>query len=97
MSGSGSSAGDERFIPASAVVSRSVGDETVLVNLDSERYFSLNRTGAVIWGQLSAGGSRADALAQVLSEFEIDQTTANQDLGELVSALVSAGLLEPAP
>ncbi|MEZ5409730.1 MAG: PqqD family protein [Acidimicrobiales bacterium] len=81
-------------IPAS-VVSRTVGDELVLVDLDSERYFSLNATGATIWEELAAGRSAVQALNQLTAKFDVTEEIARADLDELVEALVSSGLLFP--
>jgi hypothetical protein len=79
---SDSSNGSQQYTSPPSVVSRTVGGETVLVDLDGERYFSVNETGSLIWAELSAGRSTSEALAR-------------QDLDELVAALVEAGLLIP--
>lgn len=85
----------QHFTPPTSVVSRSVGDELVLVDLDTERYFSLNATGATIWEQLSTGRSVGDALSELLAKFDVSEETARADVDELVEALVVSGLLRP--
>lgn len=78
----------------SSVVARVVGDETVIVDLDSERYFTLNHTGATIWSALSAGMSAAKAEDDLVEQFGVARDAAASDVGELVGELVGLGLLE---
>lgn len=65
----------------------------MLVDLEGERYFSLNGTGAVIWEELSQGRSASDAAARIVADFSVDVETARADATELAQALVEAGLL----
>ena len=85
---------DARYEPAAGILSRKVGDEIVLVDLDGELYFSLNPSGSVAWGQLAAGSSFDTAVAAVVEAFEVDPTVARADLSDLVAELVDTGLLE---
>lgn len=96
MSGQGAINDEARFEPAPSVVSREVGSDLVLVDLDAEQFHSLNPVGAVIWGGLSDGGSIRSVLSTVTSGFEIDEATARADLVELVESLLALGLLVPA-
>lgn len=96
MSGQAAIADESRFEPAPSVVSRVVGSDLVLVDLDAEQFHSLNPVGALIWGGLSDGGSVRSVLSSVTSEFEIDEVTARADLVELVESLLALGLLVPA-
>jgi hypothetical protein len=83
--------------PASAlqpnpnVVSRRVGDGTVLVHLATNRIFELNETGARIWELLGEG---CPALADTISaEFGIDRSVAAEAVDRLVGQLRAEGLL----
>src|SRR5690242_19815901 len=49
------------------VVSCALGDGVTLLDMQSEKYFSLNETGAVVWNQAKSGATLAqlcDAIAQ---------------------------------
>lgn len=96
MTGQGTIADESRFEPSPSVVSRVVGSELVLVDLDAEQFHSLNQVGAVIWGGLSDGGSIRSVLSAITSEFEIDEATARADIVDLVGNLLALGLLRPA-
>lgn len=83
------------YIPASSVAVRKVGDETVIVDLDDEQYYSLNETGTVVWAALSSGGTTADAAEELTEQFDVSPEQAACDAEELVELLVESGLLLP--
>lgn len=95
MTGEAAIGSGSRFQPAGSVVSRVVGADLVLVDLDAEQFHSLNPVGALIWNELSGGGSVGSALVRVTAEFDVDDSTAKADTIELVEQLLSMGLLVP--
>lgn len=82
--------------PSPNVMSREVAGETVLVDLDSELYFSLNQTGAFIWSGVTSGLGCGEIADAVVERFGIEHDRASADVGRLVDELVEAGLLLPA-
>lgn len=80
-------------IPAQ-VMSRQVGDETVLLDLASGMYFGLDGVGKRIWETVADGKSLAEAVAVITSEFEADEAQVQADVIEFASDLVERGLLE---
>ena len=77
--------------PNPNVVSRRVGDGTVLVNLATNGIFELNETGARIWELVTEG---CPALADTISaEFSIDRPAAASAVDRLIQELQAAGLL----
>jgi hypothetical protein len=78
-------------------VSSRVGDEIVVLDLDSCLYYSLDPVGARIF-ELIERPTRLDAvLDTVVAEFEVDAQTARTDLLALVHALVAQKLVEAHP
>ena len=47
------------------VVSRTVGDDMILLDLESGTYYTLNSVGAVIWKELERGAARDGVLDAV--------------------------------
>lgn len=84
---------DRRYQPSPDVRATLVDGSIVLLNLDTDLYFSLNRTGSCVWGALEAGGSGQDALAAVLGRFDVPEATAISDLRQLLQRLSDAGLI----
>lgn len=75
------------------VVSRRVGDEVVLVNLKTNRIFTLSRTGSRFWELFAAGGDRAAIEAQMLEEFDVDRDGLSSEIDRLLQELRKAGVV----
>jgi hypothetical protein len=75
------------------VMSRLVGDETVLLDLSSGVYFGLDGVGKRIWESLTEGQSLSDTVAVIVAEFEVDEAQAQADVIEFASDLLQRGLL----
>ena len=75
------------------VMSRMVGDETVLLDLSSGVYFGVDGVAKVIWESVADGKSLGEAAAEIAAEFEVDEATAQADVVAFVSDLIERGLL----
>jgi Coenzyme PQQ synthesis protein D (PqqD) len=78
------------------VVSRRVGDEVVLVQLERDQLFSLNPTGARAWELLSDDQDLGTIEATIANEFGVDREEVRRELDSLVAALERAQLVEKA-
>jgi len=84
---------DEIGIDKSLVEWREVEGEIVALDLKRSDYFTLNRTGALLWSKLKDGTTRGE-LAQLLSsDFEISAEQASADVDEFLLTLKERGLL----
>jgi hypothetical protein len=79
--------------PNPNVVARSVGDELVLVHLQTNRFYSLNRTGARLWELLQANGDPERLRRQMLEEFDVDGTHLAVEIETIIRDLTREGLL----
>lgn len=92
-----------RFSPADKikisdqVLSQEVSGETVLLDLQSEFYFGLDKTGTRIWELLQSGVSIQDLIGKMLDEFEVDRETLEADVNALLGKLLEAGLVSVEP
>lgn len=75
------------------VLSQEVSGETVLLDLQSENYFGLDKTGTRIWELLQTGLSVQDLMGKMLDEFEVDRQTLETDMTALLEKLLDAGLV----
>lgn len=82
-------------VPPSVLVSN-VGEESVLLNLDSERYFGLDPVGTRMWEVLGTLGTVESAYEALLAEFDVDPERLRHDLYELIEKLREHGLIEVA-
>jgi hypothetical protein len=77
------------------VLVEQVDDETVLLDVDSGRYFALNEVGARVWA-LCDGTRDVDAIAaHICSEYEADLATIRADVADLVQQFTAERLLVP--
>jgi hypothetical protein len=88
---------DKVIIPTE-VMARQVGDETVILDLRSGTYFSLDPVGARIWQHLSDGRVLSDLCDLMLEEYEVARDQFDLDLSKLLDELGDKGLItfEPA-
>ena len=75
-------------------VSSRVGDELVVLDLDSSLYYSLDPVGARIFELLQQPTPLGAVVDTVVAEFEVDVQTARADLLALVGTLVADKLVE---
>lgn len=73
---------------------RELDGESVLLNLQSERYFGLDEVGTRMWVALSRSESIQTAYEDLLSEYDVDAKLLHQDLESLIDKLVEHGLVE---
>jgi hypothetical protein len=75
------------------VLSRLVGDETVLLDLESGMYFGLDGVGKRIWEKIGECLALGEIAEVIVSEYEVDKAQAQADVIEFVTNLVERGLL----
>jgi Coenzyme PQQ synthesis protein D (PqqD) len=76
------------------VMVRKVGEESVLLDLKTERYLGLDDVSARFWDLLTSGGSIQSAYEKLLTEFEVDPKRLLNDLDDFVQELRQLGLIE---
>lgn len=86
---------DRTFLrPNPDVQGTTMDGETVLLDLSSGRYYSLNRLGSVIWEQCKKRQVISTIHAGLCERFEVGSAQALDDLVALVNTLVQEGLLQ---
>ena len=76
------------------VMVRKVGEESVLLDLKTERYLGLDDVSARFWDLLTSGGSIQSAYETLITEFEVDPDRLRKDLDDFVQELVQFGLVK---
>lgn len=78
---------------ASQVMARSMGDETVLLDLASGTYYSLNPVGARFWQLAGTGQTLGQIRDAILAEYDVEDARLDADLAALVADLIQKKLL----
>ena len=76
------------------VLVRFLENESVLLNLETERYYGLDETGTRMWQVVTAARSIDNAYVELLSEFDVEAELLRLHLSELLGRLVENGLLQ---
>ena len=76
------------------VLFRIIGDEAVLVNLNTEMYLGLNPVGTRMWNALSHAASIQVAYDELLREYEVEPAQLRADLEEFIDQLRNHQLIE---
>jgi hypothetical protein len=84
-----------RLVPAADVLFTEIDNETVLLNIRTERYYSLDDIGTRCWQLLSEDGDVDSLVTRLASEFNAEPATLRQDVTDLIQRLTEAGLLTP--
>ena len=82
-----------RFRSSPDALATRVGDEIVLVDLKTDRIYSLNRTAARIWELVCADCDRAEVERRMLEEFDVARGELAEAIDELVTSMTQDGLL----
>ena len=83
---------DRVRVPDDILISN-LQEESVILNLNSERYFGLDDVGTRMFSVLTNSDSIEAAYVVLASEYEVDRQVLRQDLIVLVENLVQQGLV----
>jgi Coenzyme PQQ synthesis protein D (PqqD) len=84
----------DRVVVPSHVLVRFLDKESVLLNIETERYFGLDETGTRMWQLATAAPKINVAYQQLLDEYDVEPSLLRENLTELLSRLVENGLLQ---
>jgi hypothetical protein len=83
---------DRVTVPEGVLISH-LQEESVILNLESERYFGLDDVGTRFLTVLTSSESIEAAHQTLTAEYDVDPQVLRQDLLALVEKLVDQGLL----
>lgn len=78
---------------AQDVMTREVGDETVLLHLGRGEYFGLDAVGTSIWRHLVQGVAAGDIPVRLMQEWDVSEAQARADVERLLGELEDHGLV----
>ena len=75
------------------VLFQQLGAECVLLDMESKQYFGLDEVAGRFWQIVAEDGDTEKALAQLYSEYEVDQETLRQDITAFLDKLEKEKLI----
>jgi coenzyme PQQ synthesis protein D (PqqD) len=84
----------QRWLASASVLFRDLGDEAVLLELESGQYFGLDEMGTRIWHLLAEHGEVQAICDALLGEYEVTAEELHRDVAGFVDLLHSKHLIE---
>lgn len=77
----------------SDISARTIGGETIVLDLPRSQYFAITGVGSRVFQLLSEDRSLDDLVATIVGEYDVDEPTARRDVTSFVDRLRQAQLL----
>lgn len=78
------------------VMARQVGEETVILHLESGTYYGLDPVGARIWQLIVEGKNLGEVCGVMIDEYEVEQVQIERDVLDLACELEAKKLVRQA-
>jgi len=75
------------------VLARRAADETVLLDVETEAYFTLDHVGTRVFDLVRVGSSFGDLIDTIETEYDVPRADLIRDVSSLLSAMCDRGLL----
>lgn len=85
---------DDEWIACENATSSGLGDNIVVLNHQTNCYFTMNSTGSYIWKILSSPARLSEIILSVSKKFDVDLNICESDVRNLLAELHEAGLIE---
>jgi hypothetical protein len=83
----------ERFVQNKEVIQSKIGDEVVMLDIESGFYFGMNSVGSEIWSHLSEPITIDDLINKLMERFDIDRATCEKDTIEFMNQLFEKNII----
>lgn len=77
----------------STFVETAIDDETIIMQIDSAEFFSLNLTGGEVWRLIDGTRDRDAIVAQLAADYGVGAAEIGPEIDELLGELREAGFL----
>lgn len=64
-----------------------LGDETLVVDPQGRRVFSLNGVGGLVWAGVERGDREGEIVGAVVRDFQVDEARARRDVDDFLRRL----------
>jgi hypothetical protein len=83
----------ERFIQNKEIVQSKIGEEVVMLDMESGFYFGLNSVASVIWGLLAEGICFDKLIDQLMAQFDVERALCEADTLELLEQMLDKNII----
>jgi len=68
-------------------------NESLLLNLQTGKYFRINEVGSLIWEKLDGANEAEDIIKIIVKHFAVSEATARQDYNKFTEQLLNDNLI----
>ena len=83
----------ERFIQNKTIVQSKIGEEVVMLDMESGFYFGLNSVASVIWGLLAEEIGFEKLIDQLMAQFNVERSVCEADTQELLEQMLDKNII----
>jgi hypothetical protein len=83
-----------RLTASESVVCAELGEEAVLLNVETGIYFGLDAVGARIWALVAEGSPEVQIFDCLLAEYDVEPAALRSDLSAFLDLLEAKGLAQ---
>jgi hypothetical protein len=76
------------------VIWREVDEEAVILNIDTNNYYTLNKIGTEIWKNIKSNNKLGDIVKKVMNRYEVNEKRLLKDIEKLAAALQNEDLIK---
>jgi hypothetical protein len=83
-----------KYIQNKKVIQSKIGDEVVMLDMDSGFYFGLNSVASIIWGMLEKAISFEEVINELMKEYNVDRQTCEKDTRSFWDQLLERNIIK---
>jgi hypothetical protein len=84
---------NEKFIQNKKIIQSKIGEEVVMMDMDSGFYFSLNSVASTIWSKLENQITLAALVEELINLYAVERTVCERDTQELLEQLLEKNII----
>ena len=85
---------DTRYIQNKKIIHSKIGEEFVMMDIDSGFYFGMNSVGSIIWDNLEQAKTFNELVVKLMAEFNVDAKICEQDTKDFLVQLLEKNLIK---
>jgi len=84
----------KKYIQNKKIIHSKIGEEYVMMDIDSGFYFGMNSVGSVIWDHLEQAKTFHELVIKLMLEFQVDQQVCELDTKDFLDELLEKNLIK---
>lgn len=84
----------QEFKADDGVLFQTVADESVLLNINDNRYYGLDEVATRMWQLLMEHGDEETVIRQMMEEYDVEEPVLRRDFTALVAEMEQNGLIK---